>query len=293
MTAHATKSYHARLHRVLRHIDEHLGEDLSVERLCGVAAFSKHHFHRQFTALYGVGVHHYVQLARFKRASYRLAFRDDPVIAIALDSGYEAPEAFSRAFRQRLGQTPAAFRKQPDWTSWHAALQPIRETRMQHLKTNFDAGQVRIVTVEETRVAVLEHRGAPALIGDSVRAFIAWRKSAGLPPRQSATFNILYDDPATTPPDDFRLDLCAATRGDVDPGDTGIVVRTIPGGRCAVLRLAGSDDGLADAASWLYREWLPQSGEELRDVPLYCQRIAFFPDVPEHEAVTDVFLPLR
>jgi AraC family transcriptional regulator len=47
------KNYHARLQRVLRHIDEHLEDDLSVEALSGVAAFSKHHFHRQFTALFG------------------------------------------------------------------------------------------------------------------------------------------------------------------------------------------------------------------------------------------------
>ena len=37
----------------------------------------------------------------------------------------------------------------------------------------------------------------------------------------------------------------------------------------------------------------PASGEEPRDFPLYFQRVSFFPDVPEHEAITDVFLPLR
>jgi AraC family transcriptional regulator len=33
-------------------------------------------------------------------------------------------------------------------------------------------------------------------------------------------------------------------------------------------------------------------GEALRDFPVFFQRVIFFPDVPEHEAVTDVFLPL-
>lgn len=44
---------------------------------------------------------------------------------------------------------------------------------------------------------------------------------------------------------------------------------------------------------FLYSEWLPQSGEEPRDFPLYFQRVEFFPDVPEYESVTDVFLPIR
>jgi len=37
----------------------------------------------------------------------------------------------------------------------------------------------------------------------------------------------------------------------------------------------------------------PASGDERRDFPLYCQCIIFFPDVPEHEAVTDLLLPLK
>ena len=67
----------------------------------------------------------------------------------------------------------------------------------------------------------------------------------------------------------------------------------IPAGRCAVLRHTGADDGLAAAITHLYADWPPRSGEDLRDFPVYLQRITFFPDVPEHEAVTDIFLPLR
>jgi AraC family transcriptional regulator len=290
----ATKQYHARLQRVLHHIDAHLEDDLSVETLSAVAAFSKYHFHRQFSELFGVSVYKYVQLARLKRASYRLAFRDDlSVTQIALDSGYEGPEAFSRAFRQRLGQTPSAFRRHPEWTAWHAAYRPISETRIAHMKQTITDDQVTIVDVQDTRVAVLEHRGDPALIGDSVRAFIAWRKSVRLPPWISATYNILYDNPHETAPEAFRLDLCAATEMGVAGNDAGIVVKVIPGGRCAVLRYTGSDDGLGDAVFYLYADWLPRSGEEPRDFPLYCQRVSFFPDVAEHEAVTDIFLPLK
>ena len=70
-------------------------------------------------------------------------------------------------------------------------------------------------------------------------------------------------------------------------------MKTIAGGRCAVLRHLGSDDMLGESVRYLYSEWLPRSGEELRDSPLFFQRVHFFPDVPEHEAITDIFLPLR
>jgi AraC family transcriptional regulator len=43
----------------------------------------------------------------------------------------------------------------------------------------------------------------------------------------------------------------------------------------------------------LYREWLPASGEEPRDFPPFLQRVTLFPQVPEHEAIVDVFVPLK
>jgi AraC family transcriptional regulator len=33
--------------------------------------------------------------------------------------------------------------------------------------------------------------------------------------------------------------------------------------------------------------------EEPRDFPLSCQRLAFFPEVPEHETVAELLLPLK
>jgi AraC-like DNA-binding protein len=60
------------MRRGLDYIDRHLDGDLDLETVSGVAAFSKFHFHRQFTATFGLSVHRYVQLARMKRASHRL-----------------------------------------------------------------------------------------------------------------------------------------------------------------------------------------------------------------------------
>ena len=95
----ALQNYHARMQRVLDYIDRHLDDDLDLETVSRVAAFSKFHFHRQFTATFGLSVHRYVQLARMKRASHRLAYMDaQSVTDIAMDAGYDAPDAFARAF---------------------------------------------------------------------------------------------------------------------------------------------------------------------------------------------------
>jgi AraC family transcriptional regulator len=294
LSARPADTYRARFQKVLEYIDTHLSDDLSVTCLSEVAAFSKHHFVRQFSELFGMGVYKYVQLSRLKRASHRLAFREDQSVTdIALDSGYGNPESFSRAFKKTSGQTPTEFRKQPQWTPWHATYQPLADLRSQQMHKPTQIHHVQRVDVEETKVAVLEHRGDPNLLGDSIRTFIAWRKQYHLHPSRYATFNILYDDPDEVIPEQYRFDLCVAIDRDVENNAFGIVSKTIPAGRCAVLRHIGSDDTLGQSISYLYAEWLPQSGEEPRDFPLYLQRVRFFPDVAEHEAMTDIFLPLK
>ncbi|KXV62259.1 AraC family transcriptional regulator [Acetobacter orleanensis] len=288
------QTYHARMQRALDHVDRHLDDQLDLETLSEVAAFSKFHFHRQFTAIFGLSVHRYIQLSRMKRASFRLAYREDQsVTEIAMDAGYSTPDAFARAFRKRFGQSPSSFRKSPDWEPWLTAFGPFITARNKLMQRVFNTTDVTIKEVPPIRVAIMEHRGPPATIGTTIQRFIRWRKAVGLVPRNSKTFNIFRCDPRTTKPSDYRLDLCVETERVFEAGNEDIASSTIPGGRCAVLRVVGHTDDLETAALYLYRDWLPQSGEEARDFPLYCQRIAFFPEVPEHEAVVDLFLPLR
>ncbi len=49
----------------------------------------------------------------------------------------------------------------------------------------------------------------------------------------------------------------------------------------------------ARASKSLCRKWLPQSGEELRDYPLFFHYLNLFPDVTEHELEPDIYLPLN
>ena len=158
------------------------------------------------------------------------------------------------------------------------------------MNPSYRIDQVAIVEFDETNVAAMEHRGHPKLLNDTVRKFIEWRKQNHLPAATSATFNIVYDHPLDG--SDCHYDLCAATDRPILANSSGVVAKRIPSGRCAMLRHKGSDDTLGETISFLYSRWLPQSGEDLRDFPLFFQRVSQFPTVPEHEAITDIFLPL-
>lgn len=302
MSPTTAERYLARFQAVLRYIDLHLDEPLTLTELSEQACFSPFHFARQFSALFGISVYQYLQLLRMKRAAYQLTFRvEQPVTDIAFAAGYQNVESFSRAFRQLTGQTPSAFRDAPEWLPWHQTYEAIihlRTTAMSHSLAHLPNGaEVELIDFPRTRLAVLEHRGDPRLLGDSIRRFIAWRKANKLPPSRSATFNLLYDNPEETAPEAYRFDLAVATEqaigAESGAGENVIVEKWIPAGRCARLRHIGSDDGLASSIHYLYGEWLPASGEQLREFPLFLQRVKFFPEVAEHEAVVDIFLPLK
>src|SRR5437660_984455 len=246
----AIDHYRTRMQRVLDHIDQHPSGDLDLDAISGIAAFSKFHFHRQFTAIFGLSVYRYVQLARLKRASHQLVTdRARSVTDIALEAGYDAPDAFARAFRARFAQSPSAFRKAPDWTPWLAAFAPVN---------------------------------------------IARRKAAGLSPQTSPTFNIFRSERVPANPADYSMDLCVGTDRPIGPEDAPMQPGVIPGGRCAVFRVVHNTHDLEPAALYLYREWLPASGEEARDFPIYCRRhLNFFPNAAVHDVVVELFLPLQ
>lgn len=283
-----TTAYRERFSMVCDYIARHLDEPLTLEKLSALACCSPYHFHRQFLAFSGQPLYRYIQWLRLRRASWRLAFNpQDKVIDIALDAGFQSPESFSRAFRSALGKSPRQFRQRPDWLDWHQRVPKMASQELQTI-------EVKIVDFPHTQVAMLQHRGSPALVNDSAATFIAWRKRTGLSPvSESQTFGIAWDDPATTSAEAFRFDICGSVTTAIPENDCGVINGEIAGGRYAVGRHSGSLDNLSQTVWAMFRDWLPGSGETLRDAPVFFHYLNFINDVPEHQLQTDIYLPLR
>ncbi|MHA3735502.1 AraC family transcriptional regulator [Pseudomonas sp. Eth.TT006] len=281
-------TYTRRFNTVLAYIDAHLEDDLSVNTLSQVANFSVFHFHRQFSAFVGVPVSRYVQLMRLRRAAHRLAAQPrHSILDAAADAGFDSPEAFSRAFRRDFGLSPSAFRKQPNWQTWNAVFAIPHFSRSVIMQT-------RIIDFPAVRVAALEHCGAPGAVAQSVQKFIAWRMHSDQSPvASSRTFGIPYNNPDTTAPADFRFAICGEIDEAVAPNAFGVRDMLIPGGRCVVVRHVGSPDHIGETIYPIYRDWLPSSGEELRDHPLFFHYLSVYPETPQEQWQTDVYVPLQ
>ena len=150
---------------------------------------------------------------------------------------------------------------------------------------------VRIVEFPQTTVAAVEHHGPPALEYETSGRLIRWRQRHGISPQQARTYGIHHTDPATTPPEQHRVDFCVSYDGPVAANDEGVVAKVIPRLRCAVARHLGSRRRNTTAEQ-LGRVWLPQSGETAGSFPMFFHYVNVGPDVQEDEMVTDVYLPL-
>lgn len=151
--------------------------------------------------------------------------------------------------------------------------------------------QVDIVNFPETAVAAVEHLGSTANVYETTRKLVEWRRANRVPPGSAATYGIHHDLRATAE-SGYRLDICVAYALPVAPNDFGVVSKRIPGGRCARVRHQGSREHIP-LVQTLYSEWLPASGEALRDFPIFFRYVNVGPDVAEHDMITDVYLPLQ
>lgn len=99
-----------RIRPALIYIDAHLQQPLRVEEVAALFHFSPYYFHRVFTAIVGQPMAAYIRRRRLEYACTWLVQTDRPLVDIAMDSGFESAQAFSKAFSRLHGMPPGAWR---------------------------------------------------------------------------------------------------------------------------------------------------------------------------------------
>lgn len=281
-------NYQQRLDKVIEYIGKHLDSNLNLNELSDIAFFSKYHFHRLFTAYTGLSLQQYIRWLRLKRAAHQLIVnKDQSIINIAIDAGFESHEAFSRVFKQTCGVSPSEFRQESSWQAWE---KPPYQKQLHGDMTM----KVVIKNMDARRLAVYEHRGDPKYVAESVNKLIDWSKAqpVNLKPKPGEAFAFAYDDPKLTPAEDFRFDLGITIPEQLVLKEV-VVEKRLPAGRYAVAMHKGSRDNIGNTVYALYRDWLPESGEELGDLPCIFCYYNFDHEVAETELLTECWLLLK
>ncbi len=98
--------------KVIAYIQERIDEPLSLPDLSRHAGYSPYHFLRLFKFRMGMPPLYYISLLRLQRAKELLLSTDLPVRDIGLAIGQQSLGTFTTRFTERVGVTPAEFRKQ-------------------------------------------------------------------------------------------------------------------------------------------------------------------------------------
>jgi AraC family transcriptional regulator len=97
--------------RVLEFIEEHLTDNLSLERISTVASFSPFHFARVFRTAMGVSPHQYIIGRRVERARFLLRTTNWTLAAIAREVGFASGSHLALHFKRVLGESPRHYRR--------------------------------------------------------------------------------------------------------------------------------------------------------------------------------------
>ena len=98
-----------RLRAVLDHINEHLGQNISIVALAKTAGLSSSHFIRMFQYATGLSPHQYILRARVLRGQELLRTTHQSIAEIASITGFCGQSHFTMHFRRVLGVTPKRY----------------------------------------------------------------------------------------------------------------------------------------------------------------------------------------
>ena len=286
--AETIKDYHERINMVLLFINNNLEEKLTLETLSSISNFSPFHFHRIMRAHLGESIGEYILRIRLNTAAQLLRFSNETVQDISFKVGYETPSSLNKAFKKRFDLSPLEFR------SKQAQLQPdiniikLDLQTMEKFKLN-----PKIAELKENKVIFIQSIGD---YGDNKTAetwnkLMDYVKKNKLFSWRMELFGISHDDPNITETDKCRYDACVTVSKEIKPeGEIGFKI--IEGGKYAIFRYKGPYTGFGHVYDAIFRQWLPQSSYELRNIPALEKYLNDPKKTRPEKLVTEIYIPI-
>ena len=103
-------AYYPQLHRLERHLEEHLSEPLSVRQAASICGVSETYFSAFFRDRVGVRFVHWLHVRRVEAAKRLIEGSNVSITDVALETGFGDLRSFERAFKRHVGTTPRQYR---------------------------------------------------------------------------------------------------------------------------------------------------------------------------------------
>ncbi len=283
--------YKDSINKVQDYIEDHLGDELTIEKLSSIASFSPYHFQRLYLSLTGETLYGYIKRIRLEKATYYLMMEKEKSIQdIALSIGFSNQASFAKAFKNKYGISSSEYRKKNDpiLTNFKNKF-TVDETLPEILPDN-----IKVRYEDEKNVVYLRHVGPYSSNGQLFNRLFTelyeWSNDRSLVNADSKWYVIYHDYGYETQEELLRLSVCLETNEVVSPSD-GIGKMQIASGKYArgQFRVGVTEFGYA----WRYMlaVWLPNSGYILDERPSF--EYYTMSSKEEDKFVVEICLPIK
>lgn len=319
------EEYLKRLNIVIEHINRNLGESIDLKTLSEISNFSEYHFHRIFKAFIREPLGTYITRLRLERAAHELRYSEMTIEEIAYKVGYEVPSSLSKSFKQLYGISPKEYRADKNFfimRKIETNPEPSNPVITNPLDTNSVANnpmitdsvannpmitnpvvnqysdcmlkKPKICELNSKRAIYIRLNGAYSNLDfpgtfAKLWSYVKERKlfSAGI-----EHIGIYHNDPKVTEVEKLRSDVCLVICKPAEPhGEIG--VKDIAGGKYAIFSYHGPYSNLGVVYDTIFSKWLPESGEQLRDQPLFEKYVSDPARTEPAKLKTEIYVPLK
>ncbi len=257
--------WHRRVEEAILRIMSALDEPLNFRQISHEVHASPYHFHRKFRELTGENVHACLKRLRMERAMHFLRHSSADVTTIAFDSGYETPEAFTKAFKRIYGLTPSEARRLPFWNG--ALHSSVGLHYSEHRPAYWFYLNPEGENVMQTKIVAFASKRTVGLrnVGDYWGLPRVWEQfhhtlgEHDLYPQAREMMSVFPDHADDIPVQD-KISYAAMVVSPDFENTYGLEEYTIPEGLYAVTVHFGSSEEIGPTWDRWVQEWLPDSG---------------------------------
>ena len=201
--------WHEVVLRSLALVDESLraqSDEVTLKTVSAALGYSEYHFSRKFHEVSGMAFRDYLGGRRLALALRDVLDGTDTLLSIAVKWGFSSHEAFTRAFKEAYGITPAEYRKAPRPVALRTVIKPLDC----YLTKEGESDMSTQHEVKTYLVTIPAHKFLHIRNYESVGYWDFWEKQSHIPGQDCETICSLLH----TIPD--KLD--DAGGGDIDSG---------------------------------------------------------------------------
>ncbi len=252
-----------RLNEAMGYMEEHLADEIDMEKLGKIACCSSYHFQRMFTYMAGVPLSEYIRRRKMSLAAVDLQGKDRKIIDVAAKYGYSSPTAFNRAFQSVHGIAPSAVKNEG------VSVKSFPPIQFKITVKGVEEMNYRIETKDAFRIT-----GMSVPLNKDIEKNFAVIPSKWQEIAMDGTLQKLIGMMDTEPMGVLGVSTC----NDTEPWRYYIAVSTkktgedleeymVPAATWAIFPGEGTNQSIQELERRIVTEWLPTSGYEYGNAP--------------------------